>query len=36
VSGDLSECLSMASPLPGGRIIPSIPYSGEIGQSRMF
>ncbi|GJU53534.1 glucan endo-1,3-beta-glucosidase 4 [Tanacetum coccineum] len=29
------QCLSMASPLPGGRIIPSIPYSGEIGQSRI-
>ncbi|GJX99239.1 hypothetical protein Tco_0356258 [Tanacetum coccineum] len=36
VSGDFLERLSMASPLPGGRIIPSIPYRGEIGQSRMF
>nr|GEY10184.1 hypothetical protein [Tanacetum cinerariifolium] len=33
VSGDLSEHLSMASPPPSGRIIPSLPYSKEIGQS---
>nr|GEY10183.1 cellulose synthase A catalytic subunit 3 [UDP-forming] [Tanacetum cinerariifolium] len=34
VSGDLSEHLSMASPPPSGRIIPPLPYSKEIGQSR--